>query len=311
MLTDCTQVFQARYLNNSIQKTSTIFWPISYVIHAIYMKAHILLGRQIIATQDKTLYQEYDAPGRKYLEASGGKIVKFKSADGLTLEGMHFVGKNCDEKNRTIILCNGARVRYEHNQEDVLFDVRQWQETGSNVFLFNYRGVGNSEGVATRNGLYLDAEAATQYVNNELQVPLEHIILHGHSLGAPIGAKIAADYQGVHYCNDRSFISLSTHAKEAHGNGIVGTIIAFAIVALGWEMETLPHWGQITGRKWILQQPQDKTIRTSGFATLFNNSKTCIVNMQTDLDEKLDAHTRGLKGEREFATYQQMIESCG
>ncbi len=305
-------VFRAHYREQPLQSAEShfILRPLYQLINTIYMRAHILLGRQIIATQDKKLYQEFDAPGRKYLEECGGKVVKFKTADGLVLEGMRFIGKKCTPDSRTILLCNGARVRYEHNQKDVLFDVRQWLEKGSNVFLFNYRGVGNSEGEATRDGLFLDAEAAMQYLLDEKKVPQNKVIVHGHSVGGPVGAKIAADY-GASYCNDRSFISLSKHAKEAHGNGIIGTIIEKVIVALNWEQDTMQYWGSIQGRKWILHHPQDKTTRTGGFATLFDGKSDAppIIIME-NIGKPEDAHTRGLKGEQEFAAYHAQIDLC-
>ena len=55
---------------------------------------------------------------------------------------------------------------------------------GLNVFLFDYRGFGRSEGRPSEAGTYHDAIAVHRYLVEERRFPRERLILFGESLGA-------------------------------------------------------------------------------------------------------------------------------
>jgi len=76
-----------------------------------------------------------------------------------------------------------------------------------NVLVFNERGVNKSSSIATKKGLYLDAEAILQYAKKRLKVPKEKIILHGHSFGGVKATYLPSKHRGVKLLNDRSFSS--------------------------------------------------------------------------------------------------------
>ena len=60
-----------------------------------------------------------------------------------------------------------------------------------NVFLFDYRGYGQSSGDPTVHGVMNDARAAYQFAKNEVQSGNDKIIVHGHSMGSFLSAYIA------------------------------------------------------------------------------------------------------------------------
>ena len=68
-----------------------------------------------------------------------------------------------------------------HRMEDLHF---WYYRCKCNIFIFDYRGYGNSEGTPTENGLRLDADAVTQYVFTDLDINKEKVFLFGRSLGA-------------------------------------------------------------------------------------------------------------------------------
>lgn len=66
---------------------------------------------------------------------------------------------------------------------------------GFRVLLFDYSGFGLSDGKATRKNVVIDAEAALNFLINEIGVTNDKLFIYGQSLGGNLAAKIAADHQ--------------------------------------------------------------------------------------------------------------------
>ena len=61
----------------------------------------------------------------------------------------------------------------------------------ANFFLFDYRGFGPNDGVATEEGLYTDAAAALGWLNNRTDIDHNAIFYYGFSLGTGVAAELA------------------------------------------------------------------------------------------------------------------------
>ena len=61
---------------------------------------------------------------------------------------------------------------------------------GMDVFLFDYRGFGRSEGAPSEEGTYRDAVAAHRYLVEGLGIAPERVILFGESLGAAVAIEL-------------------------------------------------------------------------------------------------------------------------
>ena len=68
------------------------------------------------------------------------------------------------------------------------------RNTPANVLALEYRGYGHSEGKPSEAGIYLDAEAAYQYLVNERRLDPNSIISFGQSLGTAVATHLAADH---------------------------------------------------------------------------------------------------------------------
>jgi uncharacterized protein len=66
------------------------------------------------------------------------------------------------------------------------------RDTPANVFALEYRGYGNSDGNPSESGLYLDAEAAHQYLVDVQKIDPKTIISFGQSLGTAVAANLAS-----------------------------------------------------------------------------------------------------------------------
>src|SRR5271165_6536655 len=69
------------------------------------------------------------------------------------------------------------------------------RDTPANVLALEYRGYGHSEGKPTEAGLYLDAEAAYQYLVNTRRLDPKSIVSFGQSVGTTIAVDLAAHHR--------------------------------------------------------------------------------------------------------------------
>ena len=116
--------------------------------------------------------------------------VSFTTEDGVTLHGWFVPGRG----DVTWLWFHGNAG----NVSDRLGNLKQLHDRlGVNVFLFDYRGYGQSEGTPSEEGLYLDAEAALAYLNSREDVRSDRIVYFGRSLGAAVAVDLAG-HQPAH-----------------------------------------------------------------------------------------------------------------
>jgi len=120
-----------------------------------------------------------DALGRPFEE------VHFSASDGVKLHGWFFpAGTNSHRADLAVLIChgNGGNISHRLGFCEVML------ETGVNVFVFDYRGYGRSEGRPSEQGTYRDAQAAHQWLR---QKDFTNIVAYGESLGAGVVAELA------------------------------------------------------------------------------------------------------------------------
>ena len=76
------------------------------------------------------------------------------------------------------------------------------------VFIFDYRGYGQSEGKPSESGTYRDAEAAWQYLVEERKVDPNRIIIFGRSLGGAVATWQARNHTPVALILESTFTSV-------------------------------------------------------------------------------------------------------
>lgn len=66
---------------------------------------------------------------------------------------------------------------------------------GCNVALLEYRGYGRSDGSPSEEGMYMDAQAALDYLHTRLDLATDRILVFGRSLGGAVAVDLAARAQ--------------------------------------------------------------------------------------------------------------------
>ncbi len=113
--------------------------------------------------------------------------VYFPAQDGTSLNGWFFPAGPADSRGKiALLLLHGNAGNISHR----LDFVRAWLELGLNVFLFDYRGFGRSQGRASEEGTYQDAQGAVQWLRHR-GFPGGSVVALGKSLGGGVASELA------------------------------------------------------------------------------------------------------------------------
>ena len=130
----------------------------------------------------------------------------FQTQDRVKLHGWLFVR---DPEAPFLLWCHGNAGNISHR----LDNIARLQSVGINVFIFDYRGYGKSEGSLSEQGFYRDGEAAWETLLREVPVPPSRVVLFGRSLGCAMAADLAARVPAAGLILESGFPHLGAMAK--------------------------------------------------------------------------------------------------
>lgn len=117
------------------------------------------------------------------------RAVDFSSLDGTRLHGWFLTPNGSGPAKATVIHFHGNAENISTHFQAVAWLARE----GFNIFVFDYRGYGQSDGKPSRQGVQEDAVAAVRWVRGRPDVDPDRLILFGQSLGAAIAVHVAAE----------------------------------------------------------------------------------------------------------------------
>ncbi len=111
--------------------------------------------------------------------------VWFEAADGVRLHGWWVPRPHAP----VLLWFHGNAGNISHRLENIklLHDL-----VGVQVFIFDYREYGRSQGRISREGTFKDAAAAYRYVTETRKTPAGEMVLFGRSLGTALATDLAA-----------------------------------------------------------------------------------------------------------------------
>lgn len=121
----------------------------------------------------------YDNPGRTDLDY---EPVAFRSKDGTRLAGWFIPAPGYAGPRNA----KGTVIHFHGNAQNMSAHWRfvEWApRRGFNLFVFDYRGYGESEGTPDPAGVFEDSMSAVDYVRMRADVDTEKLLLLGQSLG--------------------------------------------------------------------------------------------------------------------------------
>jgi uncharacterized protein len=118
-----------------------------------------------------------------------------------------------EDSKGTVLFCHGNGG----NNGSYMDSIAAGNRLGMNVFIFDYRGYGRSEGSPSEQGIYLDADAAYRYLTETRKISPENIIIWGRSLGGSIAARTAAEHKAGLLILESTFTTLRELVRDLIG----------------------------------------------------------------------------------------------
>jgi len=151
--------------------------------------------------------------------------------------------------SRTVLFFHGNAGNISHRGESVSI----FHRLGLNVFIFDYRGYGNSQGKPSEVGMYDDARTAWHYLVKEKGFATSQIIIFGRSLGGAVAANLAAEVQ------PGALILESTFSSTKDMAGVVLPVISH-FIPLRFEFNTADKIKWVTSPLLVVHSPADDII---------------------------------------------------
>jgi len=173
--------------------------------------------------------------------------VSFSAGDGTRLHGWYLPG---EAEQPLVLFCHGNAGNISHRVDNL----RLLRELGLAVFIFDYRGYGQSAGKANEEGTYADGRGALVWLQEKGWRP-EQMIYFGRSLGAGIALQLALEQPPAGLVLESAFTSIEAIGKYHY---------PLLWLLAGWALEAryanLAKIGQVKSPLLILHGEEDEII---------------------------------------------------
>ena len=172
--------------------------------------------------------------------------VFLDTEDGVRLHGWYIPRHG---SKQALLFFHGNAGNISHRSASVEI----FHRLGLNVFIFDYRGYGKSQGKPDEKGLYKDARAAWRYLSKERGFGQEEIILFGRSLGGAVAAELAAEIQPGGLILESTFSSAKDMANAVFP-------VLSRLIFLRYDFDTAAHVRRVACPVLVLHSPDDEII---------------------------------------------------
>jgi len=141
----------------------------------------------IMILEDQMIYFPAKYPEGYWEPEEYGVAVEdcyFDTEDGVRLHGWFCAS---EAARLTLLWCHGNAGNISHR----LDIIKNLHALGINIFIFDYRGYGKSEGEPDEEGIYRDGVAAYEYLVKKREIHPDSIVLFGESLGTAVAVDLA------------------------------------------------------------------------------------------------------------------------
>lgn len=161
--------------------------------------------------------------------------------------------KTKNKTNTVILHCHGNAG----NISNRIPISKTFVNLGYDVFVFDYRGFGNSTGKPNELGMYKDAETTWNYLNDKY----DNIIIYGESIGCAMASHLAKDKKSNKLILQSGFTSMKQIVNDILDD-ILGYNILLPYVNLYcWnELDTIEYCKKYDGKLMIIHSESDEVI---------------------------------------------------
>jgi len=174
--------------------------------------------------------------------------IYFSTADHVRLNGWLVKTAVRPKEAATVLFCHGNAGNIGDRVEKIL----NFRNLGLNVFIFDYRGYGKSQGRPTEKGMYSDVQAAYDYLQTRHDIAKKRIIVYGASMGGVAAIDLASKQPVAALIADSTFTSGADMAKR-----IVPFVPSFMLAV---KLDNATKIQKITVPKLFIHSPDDQTV---------------------------------------------------
>ncbi len=234
-------------------------WRVSRNLIVVAIALYAGLSLIMRAFQDRLVYfpkTEFVSTPEEY--GLSFETVFFSTSDGVRLSGWFIRAEN---SKGVILFCHGNGGNISHRIETI----RIFNRLQFDVFIFDYRGYGQSRGKPNEKGTYLDIEAAWKYLVDESEILPEDIAVFGRSLGGAVAAYMAQTCLPRALIVESSFTSIKALGAEIYPY-LPGKLLST------FEYNTLGYLRQVKSPVLIVHSRDDEMIPFAHSKRLFEAS---------------------------------------
>ncbi len=214
------------------------------ILISIVGRYMLILDRMMIYFPERGLAATPDSVGLAYED------VYLTASDGKRIHGWHIHGRS----NVTLLWFHGNAGNISHRLDNILI---LHQRLGVGVLIIDYRGYGLSEGKPSEKGLYMDAEAAFDYLTSDLGLDAERdIVLLGRSLGAGVAVEMATRHRVRGVILESGFTSIREMADSSDSK----LPIALVLMLFEARYDSISKIGRVESPVMILHGDRDDTV---------------------------------------------------
>ena len=184
------------------------------VIAFIVCVAYVIAVVGIRLYEPRLLYQ----PGARAVDPPDASLalrersVSFKAADSTSLSAWIIPAAGSAPDAPWVLISHGNYGNIGYGGRPQFY--AWFRDLGVNLFAYDYRGFGASEGSPSEPGVYSDAAAAYRYLTDSLHVPPSHIVLFGHSLGTGVTIELARHVPAAGLIVEDAYTSVVNRGQE-------------------------------------------------------------------------------------------------
>jgi len=183
---------------------------IAFIVCVAYLIA--IVGVRLF--EPRLVYQ----PGARALDPPDAaltlnqRLVSFTSADSATLTAWIIPGAKAAPDAPWVLISHGNYGNIGYGGRPQFY--AWFRDLGVNLFAYDYRGFGESDGAPSESGVYADAAAAYRYLTDSLHVPPSRIVLFGHSLGTGVTIELARHVSAAGMIVEDAYTSVAARGQE-------------------------------------------------------------------------------------------------
>ncbi len=231
-----------RHIARATRTLAVLFAALIMV--SLVVRYMLILDRNLIYFPERDLDATPDSVGLYYED------VNLTAADGTRIHGWRIPGRS----EVTLLWFHGNSGNISHRLDNILMLNRR---LGVGILIIDYRGYGLSEGKPSERGLYMDAEAALDYLTSDLGLDSERdVILLGRSLGAGVVVEMATRHRVRGVILESGFTSIREMADSSDSK------LPISLVLLLFEAryDSISKIGRVESPVMILHGDRDDTV---------------------------------------------------